>query len=113
MKKEIDIQKENINQLFELIKQNPDLPIVPMVEQEVVGDDSSGRWMGSWGSSRIGEYCVGEEKIYFREKGAVEDLLSEKYGYDAFLQMDDETAKKAYEEMPWIKAIIVNIDLPF
>lgn len=113
MKKEIDIQKENINQLFELIKQNPDLPIVPMVEQEVVGDDSSGRWMGSWGSSRIGEYCVGEEKIYLREKEAVEDLLSEKYGYDAFLQMDDETVKKAYEEMPWIKAIIVNIDLPF
>lgn len=112
MKKEIDVQKENINQLFELIKQNPDLPIIPMVDQEVIADDSHGRWMGSWGSGRIGEYFIVEENMYFRENEEVEALLSEKYGHNAFLQMDDETAKKAYEEIPWIKAIIVNIDLP-
>ena len=49
MRKEIDIQKEYINGLLELVKQNPDLPILPMVDSEIVGDDGYCRWMGSWG----------------------------------------------------------------
>ena len=31
MEKTMDIQKKNLSFLFELINQNPDLPIVPMV----------------------------------------------------------------------------------
>lgn len=113
MKKEIDIQKENIKKLFGLIKSNPDLPIVPMVDYEVVGGDEYARWMGAWGNSRIAEYIIGE-RLYYRDDkdfGEIEDLLSEEYGYDAFLKMDDETAKKIYAGMPWIKGIIVEIDL--
>lgn len=115
MRKEIDIQKEYINGLLELVKQNPDLPILPMVDSEIVGDDGYCRWMGSWGDSYIGEYIKGREHIYYRDDddfGEIEELLSEEYGHAAFDDMSVEMAKKAYAEMPWIKAIIVAIDLP-
>ncbi len=115
MKKAIDYQKEKVAELLGLIKKNPDLPIVPMVDSEVVGDDSYGRWMGSWGSSYVGEYIVGKEQIHYRDDedwDEIESLLSEDYGYNVWAEMDDETAKRIYMEMPWIKAIIVAIDLP-
>lgn len=38
-------------ELLKLIKENPDLPIVPMVDSEVVQDDF-GYWLGAWGASR-------------------------------------------------------------
>lgn len=115
MKTAIDYQREKITELLELIKGNPDLPIVPMVDSEVVSDDSYGRWMGSFGGSYVGEYIVGKDQIHYRDDedwGEIESLLSEDYGCDVFAEMDDETEKRAYMEMPWIKAIIVAIDLP-
>lgn len=106
--------KKNREELFKLIQENPDLPIVPMVDYEIVAEDS-GRWLGAWGSSYIGEYIIGEEKVYFREDddpSEVERLICERQGKEIFTLMNDEEAKVAYAEMPWIKAIIVNIDLP-
>lgn len=115
MKKAIDYQKEKVAELLELIKENPDLPIAPMVDSEIVCDDSCGRWMGSFGGSHVGEYIMGEDKMYFRDDGdwgEIESLLSEVYGCGVFEEMDDATAEKIYREMPWIRAIIVAIDLP-
>jgi hypothetical protein len=37
------------NELIQLIEANPDLPIIPMVGQEVVGEDVPTYWMGKWG----------------------------------------------------------------
>ena len=42
-------QKENLEKLFLLIKENHELPIVAMVDSEIVADDCCCRWMGSWG----------------------------------------------------------------
>lgn len=102
-------------ELFELMRNNPDLPVVPMVDEEIVGDSGCCRWRGSWGHSYIGEYFVGEEIIYFREDddpSELESVLSDKYGYDEYNAMSDEQAAEAYANLPWVKAIIVNIDLP-
>lgn len=101
-------------ELFKLMLSDPDLPVVPMVDHEIVGDDF-GRWLGAWGSSYIGEYLIGEDSVYFREDddpSEVERLVSEKLGDEAYGAMSDEEAERTYAEMPWIEAIIVNIDLP-
>ncbi len=37
---------EKTKELLKLIEENPDLPIVPMVDAEVIGDDS-GYWLGN------------------------------------------------------------------
>lgn len=107
-------EKENREEIFRLMQENPELPIVPMVDYEIVADDS-GRWLGSWGSSYIGEYLIGEEQVHFREDddpSEVDKVLSERYGDDYYTDMTDEQEAEAYAGLPWVKAIIVNIDLP-
>lgn len=107
-------EQKNRDELFGLIRENPDLPIVPMVDSEIVADDGYNRWLGVWGSSYIGEYLTGEECIFFREDDdlyEIDKVLTEMCDdYDE--NTTDEDAAKAYADLPWIKAIIVNIDLP-
>lgn len=106
--------EKKAEELFKLIADNPDLPIVPMVDSEIVADDGCSRWRGAWGGSYIGEYLTGKEFIYFREDNdpyEVDKVLTEMCD-DYNENTTDEEAAKAYAELPWIKAIIVNIDLP-
>lgn len=42
-----------ISDLLELIKAHPELPIVPMVDSEIVCDDGCARWMGAWGPASV------------------------------------------------------------
>ena len=47
-----------ISDLLELIKAHPELPIVPMVDSEIVCDDGCARWMGAWGPASVTKYLV-------------------------------------------------------
>ena len=47
----INKQKENIAILLNLIAENPDIEILPMVDRDCVFDDSFSYWMGNWGSA--------------------------------------------------------------
>ena len=107
-------QKQYREELFKLMQENPELPVLPMVDYEIIGEDC-GRWLGAWGSSHIGEYLIGKERVYFREDddpSEVERLICERQGEEIFTLLNDEEAKENYAEMPRIKDIIVNIDLP-
>lgn len=107
---------ENIKTLLELIKENPELPIVPMVDSEIVGD-GCGRWNGSWGTTRIDRYLTTkddwEPQIIFESDEDVAEALEKYLTDDEFERLpDDETEwQKVYDGLPWIKAIIVNIDV--
>lgn len=109
-------ERKNREELFRLMAENPDLPVVAMVDSEIVADDGYSRWMGSWGSCYIGEYIIGEERLHFREEDdfeEIEEALTDGVViYEDFETMSDEEAKGAYDSLPWIKAIIVDIDLP-
>lgn len=110
-------EKKNREELFRLMQRNPDLPVVPMIDGVACGDDECARYVGSWGKSYVSEYIVGEEAVHFRESNPdmceVEDVLTDGFvSYDDLECMPDEEAKAAYDGLPWIKAIIVNIDLP-
>lgn len=50
-------EKHYREELFKLMQENPELPVVPMVDYEIIGEDC-GRWLGAWGSSYIGEYLT-------------------------------------------------------
>ena len=108
----METQTKKINELLRLIAENPFLPIVPMVDSEIVADDGCNRWLGAWGSAAIDEYLVSEERIYFRDNDDLETVLTDVIGCDAYEAMSDEEATVAHQALPWIKAIIVNIDLP-
>ncbi|MDO4318304.1 MAG: hypothetical protein Q4C48_08890 [Lachnospiraceae bacterium] len=108
-------EKQNLEELLRLMADNPELPVVPMVDSEIAVEDAYGRWLGAWGSVYIGEYFEVDGQAYFRDdtdQSSLEFVLEEMLGYDTVQELTDEEAVAAYASMPWIKAIIVYIDAP-
>ena len=119
MPKEIDIQQENINHLLQLIKDNPNLPILPMVSTECVGGDDFAYWGASWGKASIEEWWADESeegKMYYKSSD-YSDLI-DKFMEDREIDFDldplandlEEYATKIVNELNWGKAIIVKIN---
>ena len=133
--KQIEINQE----LLRIVAENPDLPIVAMVDSDVVCEDY-GRWLASFGKDYVGEYAVYNEHFYDDREDSKEDYYCQnddeldeqfhfnpcitdfavkqgRYTAEQFAANDeadkaltkylDETAEKHF-----IKAIIVNADLP-
>ena len=104
-------QKENVKELFTLIMNNPDLPIIAWVDSEIVADDGYMRWLGSFGSSQIIEYTEVEmyegypEMVYKDDTERYEEYLLDQ-------GMSDEEVEEHIKNIDWTKAIAVNIDLP-
>lgn len=67
----------NYKELLELVRQNPDLPVIPMVDGELCGDDYAW-YVGSFGTARVGEYAAYGEKWYDDRDEFKEDY----YGYN-------------------------------
>lgn len=112
-----DSAQKNHSELFRLMAENPELPILPMVDTEVVAGDEYGRWIGGFGNAEVREYAIdewyGDGLVRFRDDSGVEELLIEgiaEVKYDG-TEADYEKAKNEAEAI-WTKAIIVNIDLP-
>ena len=104
------MKNKNIEELLRLIKENPDLPIVPMVNSGVVVD-GWGYWPGTWGSAYIDEYIIIEKydtPILFKSDNDVFDVLEKCMSDKEFGRFPDTEN----ECRPWTKAIIVYIDLP-
>ena len=55
----------NIKDLLTLIQENPDLPVVPMVDQEIVADECYTWWLGKWGRCKKTKYYSGRNYIHF------------------------------------------------
>lgn len=125
----------NREELARLILENPELPVLCMVEYEIVAGDDCLRWAASLGECKIREYIyhedgLSESVIFWRED---EEKLVDVFAEDAEehpeyypLGQDPQTATaRAYaynqarmiarqkvRDLPWKKAIVVNIDLP-
>ncbi len=106
-------EKQNREELFRLMRENPDLPVVPMVDYEVVWD-GCGRWLGAWGEAKVDEYLLTDERVFFKSCDDVFGVLEDALSYEEFEALPDDEGKcrPAYDSLPWIKAIIVNIDTP-
>ena len=121
-KGQIEKQAENLKELFRLIKKRPDLPIVAMVDSEIVADDGCCYWMGSWGNCLIDKYIVHEDYgVIFYEEGKPDTVdIFEKYfdyaecGIDE--ELPDEEAlplmRAKVDSLDWKEAIIVYIQVP-
>lgn len=105
-------EKQNREELFRLMRENPDLPVVPMVDGEICGDDS-GYWMAGWGESRVDEFLVCEraERTAFKSDGDVFEVLEDYLSWEEFekLPESESECRAHYDALPWTKAIIVYI----
>ncbi len=106
-------ERQNRDELFRLMKENPDLPVVPMVDGEICGDDS-GYWMAGWGKSRVDEFLICEraERIAFKSDDDVFGTLEDYLSYDDFDKLPDLESENRpiYDALPWKKVIIVYIE---
>lgn len=134
----MDKMNDNIAKLLTLIHNNPDLPVICMVDCKVVYEDS-GRWMASIGYCYVGEYACYNERYYDDREEFTEDyydhndeILNTRFGYNPRMaypdaakryKKEDIEANKAAEEQlnkyleettdkAFRRAIIVNIDTP-
>jgi hypothetical protein len=98
------------------MREYPNLPVVPMVDSEIVTGDGYGIYAGAWGACWIAEYKIGDEQIYFRDDADEEqiaEVLTAFFGYSEWQKMDENgTAAAEYAALNWTRAIIVDID-PF
>lgn len=111
---------ENRENLAKLLMEHPDLPVLCMVDEDIVAGGDCSRWAASLGESKIREYVYYEDSmndsvIYWREDA---ELLVDAMAEDAETRINtsyEEARQQAWEKvnaMPWKKAIVVNIDLP-
>lgn len=105
---------ERALELVNLIKENPDLEVIPMVSSHCVEDDSYGYWLSKFGCAKVDEYHCSDERAYL--KSCDEEDLIEKYTdeYDEGHPTNEEEierwAKEKVDNLPWKKAIIVFIE---
>lgn len=111
-----EYEKENREELFRLMRENPELPVVPMVDGEIAGDDGCARWLGAWGSAYIGKYITGAERVHFCDGTdwcEIEETLTDgQITYEEYEAATEAEAMAIYTALPWVEAIIVNINLP-
>ena len=90
-------QSEKLTQLLELMQANPELPVIPCVDGDVVSGDEYYCWLGSWGESAVQEFVIGRERTYYREDDISEmnDVLCEHYDPELVDNMTEEETRAA------------------
>lgn len=105
------MKNKQTEQLIQLIKENPELEVVPMVDYEVVADDY-GYWLGTFGFSTVGEYAVYNDRYYDDKDLLIEDYYNNTCDDGRYDGLEDKEIDKLIAEETadwWIKAIIVYI----
>lgn len=88
--------QENIKDLVKLIQENPDLPVISMVEQEAVSDEY-GYTVASFGRAYLEEYALYNEGYYDDRESFKEayydyntEELCKKFNYSPRLPVNNE-----------------------
>lgn len=105
-----------------MIRENPTLPVVPMVNEEVVADDSHSWWLANFGMCSIDSYYSDEKHERVWLKADDEDDLLDMWADEHYEELKDlsnaeaekvvnSRGKEWSENLPWVKAIMVYIEL--
>lgn len=111
----------NSQKLIQLIQENPELEVLPLVSPYCVPEEGKHYWVSNWGYSSIEEIYVNreKEKIYVKSID-MEELINEKFAILVenlsaieFLEISEyweEEAEKQVNNLPWKKVILVYIE---
>ena len=106
---------ENIKDVLKLIDEHPDLPVIPMVGQDIVAD-CTGEWVAHFGKAEVKKMCIYGEKVVFREEKnaikTVEALELEGLTEGRTREESIEKLNGYLDELDWLEAIIVHIETP-
>ena len=109
---------ENIKDILKLIEEHPDLPVVPMVGQDIVAD-SFGEWTAEVGEAEIRKICIYEDAVIFYDENTLKTAGLLELDYDTLglpESMSNGEANrrlKAFiDSLDWLEVIIVHIETP-
>ena len=107
------------NELLELVKNNPELPVLAWVNAELCGD-GFGYWLGKFKGASIKEYAEVEPFGYNDMNMVFKDDTEDYYDYlinsEPYKKMTDYDANKQVthliNNLDYKKAIFVYVDMP-
>lgn len=108
----MEFNRKYFKELLELIKDNPELPVIPLVDEEVVGGDDYANWIGNWGMAEIVEVVFGREQFFVRGEDDPPDVLNDCLEDKDYWEEPEEIVESLYESLPWTKVISVYITSP-
>lgn len=106
-------QKARVESLAAIIRENPDLPILPLVAYEVVQDDGYDWHAGEIGECYVDEFYIIGERVFLKRPedwDEIEKAVAMEYGQDEFENMRWPDVVRYYDELPWTRAIILDIN---
>lgn len=101
------------SELIKLINENPGLPIITMMNDEIVVTDDFGYYLAEFGHVAVDEFVISRRgMMLFKSDDDVFDVLDRCLSFDEFekLPETEEECRPFYDALPWMKAIIVYID---
>ena len=115
--------------LLALAAQHPELPIMALVDSEVVADDDFNTWWGDvfdvsieelWGNPNEGGKTWTKDEALgdvFDFAGTESEYLGDRYDdFEQMWDMDDRDAEKVFKEwineIPWKKCIVLHVGTP-
>ena len=109
---------ENIKDVLKVINEHPDLPVIPMVGQDIVAD-SFGEWTAEVGEAEIRKICIYEDAVIFYDENTLKTAGMLELDYEALgipYSMSSGEAnrrlKTFIDSLDWLEAIIVHIETP-
>ena len=109
---------DNIKNLVRLINENPDLPVIPMVGQDIVAD-SFGEWTAEVGEAEIRKLCIYEDAVIFYDENTLKTAGLLELDYETLGLPDSMSSGEAnrrlkafIDSLDWLEAIIVHIETP-
>lgn len=112
----LEEQREKLGNLWNLIREHPDYPVVAMVDSEIVQEDGYAWWLGGIGDAYTVGIFIGEERMHEYEFPDWEDALDDcpEISEDDIEKAacDEDYAKELYDSLPWVDVIAVKIGMP-
>ena len=112
-------QQKNVAYLLKLMEERPYLPVIPMVDSEIVADDC-GSWTAFIGAAEIRKVCCHNERVVFLDEIDPWETMDEMNMSLEDWGVDDEAPDdimrkqclKALNSLEWMEVIEVDIVLP-
>ena len=112
-------QKEYIKDFVKLVEENPDLPVLPMVDGDIILGDDYQWWVASIGKSYIDQYYIEDGRFYIYSKNfddVVENYIENLENDENYNVLPEniswDDAVKEVGTYEWVKAIMLRIDTP-
>lgn len=101
-----------ISELIQLVKDNPELEVVPMVDSDII-DDYWGMYKARFTVAKIDEYVISPciNTVIFKSDNDVFGTLEEYFCGADYIELPDSLneCRPIYDNLPWKRAIIVYI----